>query len=100
MRDFWWQKKHRTEMFFQWILLNFHHVLFIMNNRKILAVFTGANLLMGMLFYAVFLHNPPLSVTSSSFIVNLIIAISLYYISYALYRKSRELDNSDKDMTE
>jgi len=71
-----------------------------MNNRKILAVFTGANLLMGVLFYAVFLHDPPMSVTSSSFIVNLIIAISLYYISYVLYRKSKELDKGSKDITE
>lgn len=68
-----------------------------MNNRKILAVFTGANLLMGVLLYALFLHKPPMNATSSSFIINLIIAISLYYISYVLYRKSRLLDNRHDD---
>jgi len=55
---------------------------------------------MGLLFYALFIPTPPMSVTSASFIVHLIIAISLYYISYVLYRKSRELDNRTKDIGE
>jgi len=71
-----------------------------MNNRKILAVFTGANLLMGFLFYSLFFLKPPMSVTSISFITHMIIALSLYYISYVLYRKSRMLDNRSDDIKE
>ena len=67
-----------------------------MNNRKILAVFTGANLLMGFLLYLLFFHKDPMSITSSSVIVNCITVLSLYFISYLLYRKSRELDNKNK----
>ncbi len=61
-----------------------------MNNRLILVVLVCANLILGVLFYALFFAQNTVSITSGSAIGLLLSSISLNFTAYALYREKRK----------
>jgi multidrug transporter EmrE-like cation transporter len=58
----------------------------IMDNRKIWTVFTCANLLLGFLLYFLIFPAEPIRITSTSAVLFGITILSLYCISYLLYK--------------
>jgi|GEM_PF-5226562 len=58
-----------------------------MNNRLILVISVCGNLILGLLFYGVFLSTDPIPLISSTALMGLVLGMSLNFTSYFLYRE-------------
>jgi hypothetical protein len=58
-----------------------------MNNRLIILVSVCGNLVLGLLFYEVFLSPEPMPLVSSTALMGFVLGISLNFTSYFLYRE-------------
>jgi hypothetical protein len=58
-----------------------------MNNRLILVISVCGNLILGLLFYEVFLSTDPIPLISSTALMGLVLGMSLNFTSYFLYRE-------------